>query len=79
MEYYLYRVQPDGDNEIYGTFNTLQQATLSAKLLLIEDSCFILSGNFERMYFHSSRGWDYDVLSPHGKSLMKESLSSMML
>lgn len=70
MKYYLYRLFPekDADAEIFGCFSSLSEATLSAKLLLIQSSSFILSEDLSKIYFYNEDGsWDYDVLSESGK------------
>ena len=69
MNYYLYRLNKDGEGEIYGKFISLQMAKLSAELLLIRESCFILQGDLSRLYFYNENGtWDYDLLTSLGKT-----------
>lgn len=70
MKYYLYRLYPekDADAEIFGCFNSLSEATLSAKLLLIQSSSFIVSEDLSRIYFCNEDGcWDYDIMTDTGK------------
>ena len=69
MKYYLYRLNKDNaDAEIYGCFNSLSAATLSAKLLLIQEYSFILSEDISKIYFYNADGsWDYDILTNEGK------------
>jgi hypothetical protein len=69
--YYLYRLFPENDceAEIFGKFSTLSEAKLSAKLLLINYSSFILSGDMTKIYFYDDKnGWDYDILTESGKT-----------
>lgn len=67
-EFFLYRLDPSGDAEIYAKFPTLQMAQLSASLLLIRSFCFILSGDMDKIYFYDDKdGWDYDILTQKGK------------
>ena len=68
-EYFLYRLSSDGDGEIYGKFNSLSEAKLSASLLLIKDFCFILAGDMSKIYFYESESdyWEYDLLTDKGK------------
>ena len=66
--YYLYRLDENGDGEIYGKFHSLSAAILSAKLLLINEFCMILSGDLTRLYFYNEDGtWDYDILTDKGR------------
>lgn len=66
--FYLYRLNSDGDGEIYGKFPSLMMAEMSAGLLLIKESCFILSGDMTKIYFYDDKnGWDYDILTESGK------------
>lgn len=69
MKYYLYRLyKDDADAEIYGCFNSLSAAAMSAKLLLIQDYSFILSEDMSKIYFYNTDGsWDYDILTEDGK------------
>lgn len=65
---FLYRIDENGDAEIFGCFHSLSAAKLSAKLLLISDVCMILTGDFTKLYFYNDDGtWDYDVLTEKGK------------
>lgn len=66
--FYLYRLDPEGNGEIYGKFPNLMMAKLSADLLLIREFCFILSGDLSRIYFYENGAWDYDLLTEKGKS-----------
>lgn len=68
--YYLYRLFPDsdGDAEILGKFSTLSEAKMSANLLMINYSSFILSGDMTKIYFYDDKhGWDYDILTESGR------------
>lgn len=67
--FYLYRLNSDGDGEIYGKFPSLMMAEMSAGLLLIKESCFILSGDMTKIYFynHQNNEWEYDILTESGK------------
>ena len=66
--YYLYRLNKEGSGEIYGEFDSLFGAKMSASLLKIEDKSFILSGDLNRIYFCDESGvWDYDLLTDVGK------------
>lgn len=67
MKYFLYRIDENADGVIYGCFDSLSAAKLSAKLLLIEDLSFILSGDVSRIYFYENHEWDYDYLDDVGK------------
>ena len=70
MKYYLYRLDKNSaDAEIYGCFNSLLAATMSAKLLLISEYSFILSEDMSKIYFYNieSDSWDYDILTEDGK------------
>ena len=64
--YYLYRIDENAEGAIYGKFPTLQMAKMSADLLMIKDFCFILSGDFTKMYFYEDGVWDYDILTKKG-------------
>ena len=67
-DFFLYRIDEQGDATIYGKFPTLSQAKLSASLLLIKDFCFILTGDMNKIYFYDEKdGWDYDVMTQKGK------------
>lgn len=67
-DFFLYRIDEQGDATIYGKFTTLSQAKLSASLLLIKDFCFILTGDMNKIYFYDEKdGWDYDVMTQKGK------------
>lgn len=67
-DFFLYRLDDNGDATIYGKFPTLSQAKLSASLLLIKDFCFILTGDMNKIYFYDEKdGWGYDVLTQKGK------------
>ena len=67
-DFFLYRLDENGDGAIYGKFTTLSQAKLSANLLLIKDFCFILTGDMNKIYFYDEKdGWGYDVLTQKGK------------
>lgn len=67
-DFFLYRLDENGDATIYGKFPTLSQAKLSANLLLIKDFCFILTGDMNKIYFYDEKdGWGYDVLTQKGK------------
>lgn len=67
MDYYLYRLDENADAAIYGKFPTLQMAKMSAELLLIRDFCFILAGDFSKLYFYVKGEWDYDTLTEKGR------------
>lgn len=68
MDYYLYRIDETGDGDIYGKFNSLSAAAMSAKLLMIEELSFILSGDMNRVYFfNKDRRWDYNLLTERGR------------
>lgn len=63
-DYFLYRIDENGDAEIYGRFKSLSAAKMSAGLLLINELCMILSGDLTKLYFYNDDGtWDYDVLT----------------
>ena len=66
-EFYLYKIDPDGNGEIYGKFPNLMMAKMSADLLLIKDYCFILSGDLTKIYFYENGIWDYDIITDKGK------------
>ena len=66
-EFYLYKIDPDGNGEIYGKFQNLMMAKMSADLLLIKDYCFILSGDLTKIYFYENGIWDYDIITDKGK------------
>lgn len=70
--FYLYRLCKDlsGDAEIYGKFQSLLAAKMSADLLMIKDICFILSGDFTKLYFYEedSKEWTYDLLTDKGRT-----------
>ena len=67
-DFFLYRIDDQGDATIYGKFPSLSQAKLSASLLLIKDFCFILTGDMNKIYFYDEKdGWDYDIMTPKGK------------
>lgn len=73
--YYLYRLFPenDCDAEIFGKFASLSEAKLSAELLMIKYSSFILSGDMTRIYFYDdTNGWDYDLLTDSGRAQFVE-------
>jgi hypothetical protein len=42
-------------------------AKMSADLLLVKESCFILSGDISKMYFYENGKWDYDIVTDKGK------------
>jgi hypothetical protein len=66
--YYLYRVDGNGDAKIYAKFPSLQMAQISADLLLIKELSFILSEDITRIYFYNEDGtWDYDIITSSGK------------
>lgn len=66
--FYLYRIDESANASIYGKFPSLQMAKISADLLLIKDFCFILSGDFTKLYFYENEsGWNYDILTEKGK------------
>ena len=65
--FYLYRLDPEGNGEIYGKFPNLMMAKMSADLLLIKDFCFILTGDMTKMYFYEDGIWGYDVMTEKGK------------
>lgn len=62
---YLYRIDENADAKIYGKFQTLSMAKMSADLLMIKDFCFILYG--DKLYFYENGEWDYDLLTEKGK------------
>lgn len=65
--FYLYRLDEQGNGEIYGKFPNLMMAKMSADLLLIKDFCFILPGDMSKMYFYEKGIWDYDLVTEKGK------------
>lgn len=66
--FYLYRITETGDGEIYGKFDSLSLAKMSAHLLCIKEICFILSGDLTKLYFYNEDGsWDYDILTDSGR------------
>lgn len=65
--FYLYRIDGNGDASIYGRFPSLSMAKLSAKMSMIQDVCFILSGDMTKIYFYEKEKWSYDMLTPRGK------------
>lgn len=66
--YYLYKINEDGTASIYGKFPSLQMATMSANLLMINDICFIVNEDVTKMYFYEDdSGWDYDILTEDGR------------
>ena len=68
-DFFLYRLDENGDATIYGKFPTLSQAKLSASLLLIKDFCFILTSDMNKIQFYDEKdGWGYDVLTQKGKT-----------
>lgn len=67
MKYFLYRLDPEGEAEIFGRFNTLSEAKLSSKLLLIQESCFILSGDIKYMFTYADNKWTVDIITDEGK------------
>lgn len=67
-KYYLYRITEDGDASIYGQFESLSMAKMSASLLLIKDFCFILDENVSKIYFYDQEsGWYCDIFSSDGR------------
>lgn len=67
MKYFLYRIDENGDAEIYGRFNSLFEAKMSARLLMIEDVSFILTGDIRKIYFFDDLEWVYDILDDNGQ------------
>lgn len=67
IKYFLYRIDENAEAEIYGRFESLSAAKMSADLLMIKDFCFILSGDMKKMYFYEDNKWDYDILTEQGK------------
>lgn len=66
--YFLYRLNNEGDAEIYGKFASLSEAKLSAYLLRINESSFILSGDLTKIYFCDTAGnWEYDLFTDIGR------------
>lgn len=67
--YFLYRIDKEGDAQIYCKFPSLQMAKMSADLLMIKDVCFILSGDFTKLYFYEdeNKEWTYDILTEKGR------------
>lgn len=66
-EYFLYRIDSEANASIYGKFQTLSMAKMSAELLMIQEMCFILSGDMTKIYFYGPKnGWDYDILTKQG-------------
>lgn len=68
QSYLVYRLDSNGDAEIYGKFDTIYAAKLSAKMLMIQYECFILSSDMHRIYFYENDTWDYDILTDKGKA-----------
>lgn len=69
--YYLYRVYPGGDAEIYGKFESLAAAMLSAKLLLINSMSFIVNEDLSKIYFYNTDGtWECNLLTEETKAKM---------
>lgn len=67
-KYFVYRISKDDKTEILCCFNSLSEAKLSVHLLQINDECFIVNGNLQRVYFLNSNGeWEYDLFTPEGK------------
>lgn len=65
---FLYRIDENGNAEIYGKFKSLSAAKLSAKLLLIQDVSMILTSGLTKLYFCDDSGvWDYDILTDEGR------------
>jgi hypothetical protein len=48
-EYFLYRIDSEANASIYGKFQTLSMAKMSAELLMIQEMCFILSGDMTKI------------------------------
>lgn len=67
-DHFLYRIDADGNAEIYGRFISLSSAKLSAKLLMISEFCMILSGDLTKLYFYDEGTWDYDLLTDKGRA-----------
>jgi hypothetical protein len=72
--YFLYRLDKECDAQIYGKFESLSQAKMSAALLLIRNFCFILSSDFTKIYFYNSDNntWNYDILTDKGRNELFE-------
>ena len=49
-KYFVYRISKDDKAEILSCFNSLSEAKLSVHLLQINDECFIVNGNLQRVY-----------------------------
>lgn len=73
MKYFLYRIDENGDADIYGCFESLSAAKMSAGLLLIKEISFILAGDLSKIYFFDECEWDYDILDDKGKMEFLES------
>lgn len=67
MKYFLYRIDENGDADIYGRFESLSAAKMSAKLLMIEEVSFILTEDIKKIYFFDECEWDYDLLDDKGR------------
>ena len=67
MKYFLYRIDENGDADIYGRFESLSAAKMSAKLLMIEEVSFILTEDIKKIYFFDECEWDYDLLDDNGR------------
>lgn len=67
MKYFLYRIDENGDADIYGCFESLSAAKMSAKLLMIEEVSFILTEDIKKIYFFDECEWDYDLLDDNGR------------
>lgn len=66
--YYLYRVYDNGEAKIYGKFNSLSAATLSAKLLLINNMSFITNEDLSKVYFYNTDNiWELNALTEEAK------------
>ena len=67
FEHLLYRVYPDGKAIILGKFETLAMAKLSASLLQLEKSSFILAADMSKIYFYTNNDWEADIFTPEGR------------
>ena len=77
-KYFVYRISKDDKAEILSCFNSLSEAKLSVHLLQINDECFIVNGNLQRVYFHNSNGeWEYDLFTPEDLVLLKKDIKKI--
>lgn len=67
MKYYIYRIDENADTKIYGCFDSLSAAKMSASLSLVKDVVFILTDDISRMYFYENGEWVYDLLNDEAR------------